>query len=202
LGRAETKSRLRRELGLGDIKVGVFIGRLSDEKNLDVLIESWAEVKREFLGAQLLIVGGGGAYRNVEARLRDLVSALGLDGSVRFVGHVDRAKDYVMTSDVFVLPSRTEGMSNALVEALACGASIVATDIPGNAEICTDGESALLVPVGDSRAMAHAIGRIFASPDLARQLGSAARRKAEQDLSVDTMVERYLAAYREMLQPA
>jgi glycosyltransferase involved in cell wall biosynthesis len=199
-GGAETKTRLRQELGLPAVKIGVFIGRLSDEKNLDVLIEAWLEVRQEFPGARLLIVGAGGAYRNVEGRLRELVSVLDLDSSVLFVGHVDRAKDYVMASDVFVLPSRTEGMSNALLEALACGAPIVATDIPGNAEICTDVQNALLVPVGDSHAMAHAIKKLFSSPDFARQLGMAARRKAQQDLSVDTMVDKYLAVYRDVLQ--
>ena len=198
----ETKARLRRELGLGDQKIGIFVGRLSEEKNLDLLIEAWPEVGRQFPGAELLILGAGGAYRNVEDRLRRLVAELGLERSIRLLGHVERAKDYVMASDVFVLPSRTEGMSNALVEALACGAAIVATDIPGNAELCTDGENALLVPVGDRAATVNAILQILGSPSLAERLGKAARAKAEEQLSVERMVDAYLDTYREMLASA
>ena len=194
-----TKTRLRRELGLGTEKIGIFVGRLSDEKNLDVLIRSWNEVCANFDGARLLILGAGGAYRNVEARLRELVNELGLADVVQFLGHVDRAKDYVLASDVFILPSRTEGMSNALVEALACGAAIVATDIPGNTELCLDRENALLVPVGDVVATAAAIEEILTSSKLAEQLGKAARRTAEKRLSVDRMVSAYVATYQAML---
>jgi glycosyltransferase involved in cell wall biosynthesis len=194
-----TKTRLRRELGLGTEKIGIFVGRLSDEKNLDVLIRSWNEVCAKFDGARLLILGAGGAYRNVEARLRELVNELGLADAVQFLGHVDRAKDYVLASDVFILPSQTEGMSNALVEALACGAAIVATDIPGNTELCLDRENALLVPVGDVVATAAAIEEILTSSKLAEQLGKAARRTAEKRLSVDRMVSAYVATYQAML---
>jgi len=198
--RASTKAKLRRDLGLGGNKIAAFVGRLSEEKNLDLLIAAWPDVLGDFPDAQLLILGAGGAYRNVEDRLRAQVAGLGLSQSVRFLGHVDRAKDYVMASDLFVLPSRTEGMSNALVEALACGASIVATDIPGNSELCTDRGNALLVPVGDRAATAAAIKEMFGSPGLAEKLGKAARKKAEDELSVGHMVSAYLEAYEEMLR--
>jgi glycosyltransferase involved in cell wall biosynthesis len=200
-GSPGTKARLREELGLADEKIGVFVGRLSEEKNLDLLIEAWANVVRQFAGAQLLILGAGGAYRNVEYTLRNLVAELHLADNVRFLGHIDGAEDFVMASDVFVLPSRTEGMSNALVEALACGAAIVATDIPGNSEICTDGENALLVPVGDRAALVDAITTILSSPSLAERLGKAARRKAEQELSLERMVSVYLRTYCDLALP-
>lgn len=194
-----TKARFRSELKLGTGKIGVFVGRLSEEKNLDLLIRSWTEVRRAIPDARLLILGGGGAYRNVETRLRALAAELKLDGPVALLGHVDRPKAYVLASDVFILPSRTEGMSNALVEALACGAAIVATDIPGNAEICKDGENALLVRPGDAGALAAAIIDVLGSPELARRLGAAARRTAEEKLTVERMLDAYLAAYRAML---
>lgn len=194
-----TKAGFRSELKLGTGKIGVFVGRLSEEKNLDLLIRSWAEVRRAIPDARLLILGGGGAYRNVETRLRALIAELKLDGPVALLGHVDRPKAYVLASDVFILPSRTEGMSNALVEALACGAAIVATDIPGNAEICKDGENALLVRPGDAGALAAAIIDVLGPPELARRLGAAARRTAEEKLTVERMLDAYLAAYLAML---
>lgn len=102
-------------------------------------------------------------------------------------------------SDVFVLPTTTEGMSNSLVEAFACGAAIVATDIPANTEICEDGINSLLVPVADVAELAKAIDRVFSSGDLGYKLGRAAREKAENSLSVDNMVESYVEAYKEIL---
>lgn len=195
----ETKAKLRSELGLEDQKTGVFVGRLSEEKNLDVLVRAWVAVCDAFPQAQLLLLGEGGAYRNVEPRLRELVRELGLTEAVHFLGHVSRAKEFVIASDVFVLPSRTEGMSNALVEAFACGAAIVATDIPANAEICTDRVNSLLVPVGDSGLLAAAVSEIFASPQLASDLGAAARKKAQEELTVDRMITAYLETYQEML---
>ena len=197
----KTKVMLRQELGLRSEKLGIFVGRLSEEKNLDVLIRAWKDVCAKFSGARLLVLGAGGAYRNVEPRLRELVTELGLARSVQFLGHVDRAKDYVLASDVFILPSRTEGMSNALVEALACGAAIVATDIPGNTELCTARENALVVPVEDVVATAAAIEEILACQKLAERLGKAARRTAEERLSVDRMVSAYIEAYRSILPP-
>ena len=195
----EAKALMRDDLHLGKGPIGVFVGRLSEEKNLDLLITAWVEVRRRFPDARLLILGGGGAYRNVEEPLRGLVEELDLIGAVQFLGHLDGSQKYILASDVFILPSRTEGMSNALVEAFACGAAIVATDIPGNTEICRDRENALLVPVGDVPALAAAIIEILGSPDLSARLGSSARQKAEADLSVDRMVTRYLDAYSEML---
>lgn len=190
------KADLRKELGLEGVKTAVFVGRLSAEKNLDVLLHAWVAVCDVFPQAVLLLLGEGGAYRNVEPRLRELVVELRIDESVRFLGHVSRVKHFVFAADVFVLPSRTEGMSNALVEAFSCGAAIVATDIPGNAELCIDRVNSLLVPVGDSTALACAVIKIFGSSELAGVLGAAARNMAEEKLTVDNMVSKYLEAYR------
>ena len=195
----EAKTSLIKEIRLTDEKIGVFLGRLSEEKNLDVLIEAWKSVMEKYPDARLLLIGAGGDFRNVETALRKQVENLGLSNNVHFLGHVANAKDYVLASDVFVLPSRSEGMSNALVEALACGAAIVATDIPANSEICEDGINSLLIPVGDSVALSRAIIRLFDTPELARRLAAQARAKAEQELTVDKMVCAYLDVYREAI---
>ena len=196
------KIRLREELGLGQQKVGVYVGRLSEEKNLDVLVDAWKKVNERFPDAKLLLVGAGGDFRNVEAQLKEQVRKFGLEGTILFLGHVANAKDYVLASDVFVLPTRTEGMSNALVEALACGATVVATDIPANREICSHEKNALLVPVGNEEALTDAILRVFDSPELSLKLASTARSDAIADLSVETMVDKYMDLYREVLSPS
>jgi glycosyltransferase involved in cell wall biosynthesis len=201
---AATRAALRKELGLTSGKVGVFLGRLAAEKNLDVLIDAWGRIVEVDPDAQLLILGEGGAYRNVEASLVERVRQRGLEGVIHFLGHVSNPQDYLMAADVFILPSAAEGMSNALVEAFACGAPIVATDIPANAEICVDGKNALLVPVADAAALEAAILKIFHSPELARRLGNAAKRTASTDLSVERMIDAYVAAYERLIgaQPA
>lgn len=181
-------------------KTAVFVGRLSAEKNIDVLINAWKLVIVRYADAQLLLLGEGGDFRNVEADLRDLVKGLSLQKNVHFLGHVDNAKDYVLASDAFVLPTRTEGMSNSLVEAFACGAAIVATDIPANREICEHDVNSLLVPVGNARSLANAIIELFDSPKMAKEFGEAARQKAETELSIDEMISAYLKTYSDAIE--
>ena len=193
---------MRKKPGLGQKKVGVYVGRLSEEKNLDVLINAWGKVNEKDPDASLLMLGAGGDFRNVEDQLKEQVERLGLGDTVLFLGHVPNAKEYVLASDVFVLPTRTEGMSNALVEALACGAVVVATDIPANREICSHEENALLVPVGEVEALAESIKLVFGSQELSLRLASAARANAIEELSVDKMVDKYLGLYREVIEPS
>jgi glycosyltransferase involved in cell wall biosynthesis len=195
----ETRSKYRRKLGLTGTHTAVFTGRLSEEKCLDVLISAWPAVISSFPEAKLFLLGEGGDFRNVEGKLRARVETLGLSASIAFLGHVDNANEYLLASDAFVLPSRTEGMSNSLVEAFACGAAIVATDIGANREICIDGENALLFPVGDEVKLAEAVINLFRNPLLAATLGRAARAFAEEDLSIEKMVSSYIEVYREVL---
>jgi glycosyltransferase involved in cell wall biosynthesis len=196
---AESRMAIRRKLGLKYEKIAVFVGRLSEEKNIDVLIDAWELIIARHPDAHLMLLGEGGAYRNVEQQLRDQVDSLGLDDVIHFLGHVENAKDYVLASDVFVLPTRTEGMSNALVEAFACGAAIVATDIAANREICEDGVNSILVPPSNVEELAKAINSVLDSPELGARLGKAARRKAEEELTTEKMIESYLDVYRQAL---
>jgi glycosyltransferase involved in cell wall biosynthesis len=194
-----TRREMRETLELTGEKIAVYVGRLSEEKGLDILVDAWRSVRDHYPSASLLLIGGGGTYRNVETQLREQVAAAGLGDSIRFLGHVSNANEYVLASDAFILPSRTEGMSNALVEAFAAGASIVATDIPANRELCNDRLDSLLVPVGDADALAEAISKVFSSEETAVAIGKAARRKAEAELSVDRMIDSYMATYEKAL---
>jgi glycosyltransferase involved in cell wall biosynthesis/2-polyprenyl-3-methyl-5-hydroxy-6-metoxy-1,4-benzoquinol methylase len=194
-----TKHAMRTKIGIGGEKIGVFAGRLSKEKGLNTLIDAWGVVVQKHNNARLLLLGEGGEFRNVESELREQADRLGLADKIDFLGHVDNAKEYILASDAFVLPTTTEGMSNALVEAFASGAAIVATDIPANREICEADVNSLLVPVGKVRELADAIDRLFSSADLSEKLGRAARHRAERDLSIDKMVLSYIQAYQEML---
>lgn len=191
------RDKFRRKLNLEYKKIVVFTGRLSEEKGLDTLIKVWKTIKEKQMSAHLLLLGEGGAYRNVEPQLRNLTATLDLSDCVHFLGHVSNAKDYILASDIFVLPSRTEGMSNSLVEAFACGTAIIATDIPANREICVEGENSLLFKVDDTNALSQILIKLFDDQALAKTLGEQARKLAESKLSIDVMINNYLSIYEE-----
>ncbi len=192
------KERYRAQLGLGFGQVAVYAGRLSEEKGLDTLLHAWRVLIESLPEAHLLLLGEGGDFRNVESDLRGLAAQLGLEKTVHFCGHVPNPTDYLLASDLFVLPTRTEGMSSALVEAMAAGNAIVATGIPANRELLDNGVEGLLVPPGNAEELAGAMLRILSSPELAKRLGCAAREKAECELGLDRMVSRYLELYSTM----
>lgn len=192
---SEEKGRYKHSLNLPDVKIGVFTGRLSEEKCLDSLIAAWKKIIVQFPDAQLLLLGEGGSYRNIESELRQQVADLGLVRHVDFKGFVPNPKDFLLAADVFILPSRCEGMSNSLVEAFACGSTIIASDIGANREICIHDVNSLLFPVGDSERLAEHLIRIFSEQNTAERLGRNARSLAEEQLTVEKMTDKYLAEY-------
>lgn len=172
----------------------LFVGRLDHQKGLDVLLEALARVPNR-LRWSLTVVGTGGD----DAELRQKAATLGVAGSVRFVGQVNDVPERLRRSDVFVLPSRAEGMSNALLEAMSVGIACVATAIGGNSELVRDGVTGVLVPAGDAQALGHALERLMRSPALRRKLGEAAREIILRSYTIDAVAGRYRNEYRAML---
>lgn len=193
------KLTFKNRLDIPDVKIGIFTGRLSEEKCLDSLINAWKLVIALFPDARLLLLGEGGAFRNVEDSLRKQVRDLGLEGNVVFKGFVPNPKDYLIAADAFILPSRSEGMSNSLVEAFACGSTIVASDIGANREICIHDVNSLLFPVGDSDRLAEHLIRVFSDHETAERLGENARSLAEKELTVERMTEKYFTEYNDII---
>ncbi|MDQ3282512.1 MAG: glycosyltransferase family 4 protein [Acidobacteriota bacterium] len=194
------RAQYRRALGLADdIHVAVFTGRLSSEKGLDTLLDAWRRVLDGDPTAKLILLGPGGAFRNVEAELRAQATSLALGDSVEFRGHVDNTLDFLYASDTFVLPTRTEGMSNSLVEAMAAGAAIITTAIPAHRGVIEHDVHALLIRPDDEEALANAIVSIFHDPALRARLGRAARDRAERVHAFPRMLERYLDVYARVL---
>jgi glycosyltransferase involved in cell wall biosynthesis len=189
----------RRKLALPDVPTALYSGRLSSEKGLDTLLDAWKIVAAQIPSARLLIAGAGGAFRNVEPQLREQHTRLGLESSVDFRGHVDNVADYLRACDVFVLPTRTEGMSNSLVEAMAAGVPIVTSDIPSHAGVIDHESEALLVKPDDAPALAQALLAVLQDATLAQRLARAARARAERELSPRDMIRRYLDLYAQAL---
>ncbi|MDP9348612.1 MAG: glycosyltransferase family 4 protein [Gemmatimonadota bacterium] len=194
-----TRERMRSALGLTQRKIAVYSGRLSREKGLDTLLHAWKLVQEDHPDAHLLLLGAGGLHQSVEGEIRELHAALALEKVVHFCGHVPNVTDYLLASDVFVLATRAEGLSSALIEAMAAGTAIVTTDIPENRAVVDHEVTALLVRPDDPQGLARTIGRLFADPGLAERLARVARQKAERELSVEAVTSRYLAEYTRLM---
>ena len=169
----------------------LFTGRLHPQKNLDVLIRAW-NLARERIDATLVLAGEGELRAQLEARLRDER----LEGRVLLVGAVEDVADFLHAGDVFVLPSVAEGMSNSLLEAMASGLPVIASDIGGNRDLVTNDVTGCLVDPHDARGWAEAVVGLLENPTRARGLGSSARAFVVENYSLEQIVRRYVALYR------
>lgn len=158
------------------------VSRLAFDKGLDVLLLAFRSLIDEGRDVDLLICGGDRAPgRPSERRLRDLARRLGLSSRVQFAGDLPRERVAQLLSGclAFCLPSRWEGHSLSLLEALAAGKPVVATAVGGTEDTLTDGVDGLLVPPGDCEALARAVRRVCGDGALRRRLARGARRRAK-----------------------
>ncbi len=167
------------------------VANLRPVKGLDVLVRAAALLKGAHPHASFH-VGGEGEQRS---ELEQEVRACGLTGAFALCGGVADVPGFLGELDVAVLPSRAEGMSNALLEYMAAGRPIVATAVGATPELIEDGEHGLLVPPGNAQKLAKAIDRLLCEPELARRLGAAARRRARERYSRAAMVKRFEDTY-------
>jgi glycosyltransferase involved in cell wall biosynthesis len=139
---------------------------------------------------------GDGALREPA---RSILESAGLADAAWLPGEREDVPDLLRAMDVFVLPSLAEGISNTILEAMASGLPIVATDVGGNYELVDQDKTGFLVPRNDPAALADAIRVYVDDPDLRRRHGAAARKRSEDEFSIDTMVQRYQDIYDEFL---
>lgn len=178
----------------GDQVIGT-ITRLVWKRGHQELLEAAAIVTQAEPSAKLVVVGDGPLRSSLEAQAQHL----GLNGGVRFLGAVPEAARLLPHFDVFVLSSVWEGMSNSLLEAMAAGRPVVATRVGGNPEVVVDGETGLLVPPKNARALADAVLRLLRDRDLARRFGEAARRRVESQFTLEQMIRRMEDLYDDLL---
>lgn len=168
----------------------VFTGRLARQKDLGVLLDAWEEVATDRPGAQLTLVGDGGRFGSTEAELRSRVAGTPLlSQTVRFTGWVPEVEPYLVDADVFVLPSRWEGLSNALLEACAHGRVVVASDIAANSAALGD-DHPLMFPTGDAGALADRLRRAFDDPTVRAAARTSALRRV-REFEAEAVLDRY-----------
>lgn len=172
-----------------------FVGRLAAQKRVQDVIWAMNLLQQLTDRVYLLVVGDGPEYD----RLNELARHVGCADRVRFVGHRDDAARLIALCNVFWLASAFEGMSNSIMEAMAAGVPVVATDISPNRELVLDGKTGFLVKVGDGVGMAQFTERILADPTLALRLGEAGRERMRTDFSVGRMVTAHADLYRQVV---
>ncbi|HSN18152.1 MAG TPA: glycosyltransferase [Gammaproteobacteria bacterium] len=200
---------LRMELGVPpNAPLVTMLARLSPVKGIDYFLEAAVKLRRQYPDAYFLLVGEcfvregdrevtvDREYRKV---LQDKVDSLGLKDRVIFTGLRKDVPEVLAASAVSVLPSLSEGISNALLESMAAGTPVVATQVGGTPEAIEHGEQGLLIPPGDSDALACAISRVLSDPALAARLGNNGRRRVAEEFSFEAVVRRTEALYRELL---
>lgn len=178
-------------LAPGEPPVILSAGRLVPAKDFETLLRAFARLRQRF-PARLVILGDGPDRPHLEA----LAGRLECRDQTRMPGFVADPFAYMARSTVFASSSRFEGLPGVLVQAMACGVAVVATDCPfGPAEIVEDGVTGLLVAVRDPAALAAAIGRLLADAELRSRLGSHARQSAAR-FTVERVLPLYVAAAR------
>jgi glycosyltransferase involved in cell wall biosynthesis len=166
------------------------IAELHRNKNLDVLVEALALLQQKGGAAELIIVGEGEEH----ARLTDLIRRLGMSASVHLVGYHDNAATLLRAFDVFILPSRKEGLPYVLLEAGCASLPVIASDLPGIRDIITDGTTGRLV-TPTAPAIADAMRDLLAEPAHAQRLGAALNRHVHSSFSIARMVHDTITYY-------
>jgi glycosyltransferase involved in cell wall biosynthesis len=190
---ADDRPAIRESLGLlPKDRIIVCVGNLIAYKGHADLIDAFGAVLKNRTSIRLLLAGED---RGIGALLRQRADALGIVGAIEFLGRRSDIERILAAGDLFVLPSHEEGFSNALLEAMASGLPVVATDVGGNREALEDGALGLLVPPGNPAALAAAIGRLLDDTTLGNSLGARARSRISQHYSPESMIDAHLALY-------
>ena len=174
------------------------LGRLETIKNQTLLARAFCRILdlrpdlRESI--RLVIVGEG----RLQSEIESILSEADARDLAWLPGFRDDAPELYRAFDVFVLPSKREGISNTLLEAMASGLAVVATNVGGNAEVVNHGETGTLVPADDPDALAAALITYLEKPNLTRSQGEAGRARAEKEFSLAAMVQSYESLYRSL----
>lgn len=175
----------------------IAVGRLAAPKDWSTLLSALTSLDSEAF-AELAIVGDGPERERVE----DELARRSLEGRVRLLGERDDVPRLLAEADVFLLASRSEGLPLSVIEAMAAGLPIVASDVGGLKELVRDGETGVLVPPGDPVALAEALRPLLANRELRRRLGRAGRARAKALFDLSGFRRAHLELYRRELAAA
>ena len=173
----------------------VCVSKLRYEKGIDVLLQAWRLVHEQVPEAHLLLIGDG----PLGTQLKKLADVLGITASVEFAGLKSDIPEQLHQGAINVLPSRWEGMPNALLEAMACGLACVATRVSGSEDLIQHGFNGLLVETEDYEQMAQALISLLRDSQLTREYGAQARKTIEQRYALDHITTQYVDVYQKVI---
>ena len=183
------RQRLRSTLQLPDGLITIFTGRLVKEKRLDYLISLWPAIRSQYADAALVIIGTGEA----EAALKQQAG-----NGVMFIGQVGDVAPYLKAADLFVLPSATEGLSNAMLEAMATGLPTIATRVGGAPDVIDHATSGWLVPPDDQPSLQEALLMLLGNAALRSDLGQRGHEKILRDYALNFTADGLRALYDQL----
>jgi glycosyltransferase involved in cell wall biosynthesis len=174
------------------------VGHVRQVKGIDVLVRAAALVRREIPSAMFVVAGS--PWHNYFPQIEQLTRSLGLQDNIRFLGRIDDTFPLLRAADIFCLLSRSEGMSNAVLEAMAFGLPCVATHVGGNPELIEDGQTGFLVNTEDPDTAAARMLDLLRNPARARQMGRAGRVKIYSSFTAQMMIDRIVRQYDALLK--
>lgn len=187
---------MKAALGLGASPVVLYVGRLSPEKNPCGLLRAWASVLGNLAGDWKLVMVGDGPER---AMIDALVSELELSDQVVIAGRQDGIERWMQAAEIYVLSSQREGLSNALLEAMASGLPVVATRVSGVTELVEETGAGLVVDVGDMPGLGRSLAWLAADPVQRARMGKQARRIVDSHFSINSIARSHEALYCQLL---
>jgi L-malate glycosyltransferase len=198
----ENRDACRERLGLSAFKeIVLTIGNIRRVKGIDIFLRAAVDVCKRRSSALFLVVGDNHEPAHFN-ELKELVSELGISRNVLFHGPSEEVGRFLAACDIFCLPSRSEGFSNALIEAMGAGVPCVATRVGGNVEAIEHNRSGILVPSEDPKALGSAIVELLDNPPLALALGRQATEVVRTRFTHQTMMAHLTAIYERLLVAA
>jgi glycosyltransferase involved in cell wall biosynthesis len=178
----------------------LIVGHLSEVKGYPTFIRAAHQIAKELPDCQFVALGGETTTPGYLSYLEGFARDLGIADRIHFVGWRQDVPEILRAADVMVLPSQAEGLSLAILEAMAAGLPVVATDVGGTSEAVLDGETGFLIPPDDPRALSEAVLVILRDPEFARRLGDAGRRRAAALFSLERVVKSVEDLYGQLLR--
>lgn len=161
-----------------------------------ILLKAIAELHSRFPDIRFVLVGTGPLGPRLKSRAREL----GIDSQIVFTGFRQDSDALMKQFDIFCLPSLSEGLSSAILSAMACRLPVVATRVGGIPELVVDGVTGFLVAPRDSNALCHALSQLITSPELRKRFGESGRARVEQDFTLNKKLRQTEELYRRLLQ--
>ncbi len=188
----ELRERMRQEHGIkSEEKMIMMLCRLTKQKRVDRALEAFAAISKESPQVRMTIIGGGPQ----EQELKRLAATYSLNGTVRFLGHVDHPKIYLTMSDIYLLTSDNEGLSLSLMEAMACGLICVSTDCPGSGEAIENGVNGFLTEMSPSGVRAGLKKALTLTLEQRIQMGELARKTALEKFEINQNIQRIFEVF-------